>query len=76
MLTGDELQTANYASECLADGRRRYVIGLLIQDRIMSLWYFDRMGVVKSQEFNIVENPKLFFLALAAITECNMERFG
>ena len=33
------------------------------------------MGVVRSQEFNLIENPRLFFLALAAITECNMERF-
>ena len=76
VLTPDELQAASYASECLADGRRRYVTGFLIQDLIVSLWYYDRMGVVKSQEFDIVEKPRLFFLALAAITECDMERFG
>ena len=32
--------------------------------------------MVRSQEFNLIENPRLFFLALAAITEGDMERFG
>ncbi|ETW79633.1 hypothetical protein HETIRDRAFT_117236 [Heterobasidion irregulare TC 32-1] len=76
VLTSDELQAASYASECLADGRRRYVTGFLVRGLIVSLWYHDRMGVVESQEFDIVEKPRLSFLALAVITECNMERFG
>ena len=76
VLDKDELQTAGYASECLGDGRRRYVTGFYVVDLMMSFWYYDRMGVIQSKEFNIVENPRFFFLALAAITECNMERFG
>ena len=37
VLTSDELQAASYASECLADGRRRYTAGFFIRDLMMSL---------------------------------------
>ncbi|ETW75472.1 hypothetical protein HETIRDRAFT_461331 [Heterobasidion irregulare TC 32-1] len=75
-MTEDELQAANYASECLGDGRRRYVTSFMITDLKVSLWYYDRIGVIKSEEFDLVENPRLFVLAIAAVTTCDMKHFG
>ncbi|ETW75484.1 hypothetical protein HETIRDRAFT_446980 [Heterobasidion irregulare TC 32-1] len=75
-MTEDELQSANYASECLGDGRRRYVTSFMITDLKVSLWYYDRIGVIKSEEFDLVENPRLFVLAIAAVTTCDMKHFG
>ena len=75
-LTKDEIQTANYASECLGDGCRRYVTSFMITDLKVSLWYYDRIGVIKSEEFDLVENPRLFVLAIAAVTTCDMKHFG
>ena len=71
-----ELQAASYALECLADGCRRYVTGIMVKDFKVSLWYYDRLGVIKSEEFNFEEDHRLWNLVIVALSSCNMDEFG
>lgn len=63
----DELQIIKYVHELGTNGIRSYSTGFLIQDYAMTLWYMDRMGVVKSVSFDFIEEPHFLLLYLAAI---------
>ncbi|TFY79815.1 hypothetical protein EWM64_g4197 [Hericium alpestre] len=42
----------------------------------MSLWYYDRIGVVRSKEFSFYEDRKLFVLVAVAVAVCDRKHFG
>ncbi|CAL1698474.1 unnamed protein product [Somion occarium] len=75
-LTGNEVQSAKYANELLSHGIRNYATGFLVEETSMSLWYVDRMGLVKSRSFDIFRNPQLFLLVIAALHFANRAQLG
>ncbi|CAL1698459.1 unnamed protein product [Somion occarium] len=75
-LTGNEIQSAKYANELLSHGIRNYATGFLVEETSMSLWYVDRMGLVKSRSFDIFRNPQLFLLVIAALHFANRAQLG
>ncbi|TFY81074.1 hypothetical protein EWM64_g2936, partial [Hericium alpestre] len=75
--TDDQIQLAGYANEMFASvGNRRYVTGIFVDDDKVSLWYYDRIGVVRSKEFSFYEDPKLFVLVAVAVAVCDRKHFG
>ncbi|TFY60413.1 hypothetical protein EVG20_g7422 [Dentipellis fragilis] len=76
-LSEDELPLARYALESLSDvGNRRFVTGVLVQDKSLSLWYFDRTGFIKSEDLPIFEEPELFVLVSVALFRCDPRHLG
>ncbi|KAA1473814.1 hypothetical protein DENSPDRAFT_873011 [Dentipellis sp. KUC8613] len=76
-LTADEQQLARYALESFSTvGNRRYVTGIFVKDLTLSLWYFDRIGAIKSDDLHFLSEPGLFMLIVAAIYSCDSEHLG
>ncbi|KAH9950054.1 hypothetical protein B0H21DRAFT_889230 [Amylocystis lapponica] len=75
-VSGQEAQTANYLSEMLSHGIRSFVSGFFIKDRVMHLWYGDRMGLVKSCAFDWQKEPTLMALVFAAVGTANLTQLG
>ncbi|KAH9950032.1 hypothetical protein B0H21DRAFT_830695, partial [Amylocystis lapponica] len=71
-----EAQTAKYLNEVLSHGIRSFASGFFINDRVMHLWYGDRMGLVKSCAFDWQAEPALMALVFAAIGTANLAQFG
>ncbi|TFY78117.1 hypothetical protein EWM64_g5894 [Hericium alpestre] len=78
-LTQDEVQLASYALESMSDiGNRRYTTGIFMRGKFMSLWYFDRIGAIKTEEFDIqseADQEKLVLVA-HALHCCDRDHFG
>ncbi|TFY77688.1 hypothetical protein EWM64_g6322 [Hericium alpestre] len=78
-LTHDQAQLASYALESMSDiGNRRYTTGIFMRGMLMSLWYFDRIGAIKTEEFDIqseVDQEKLVLVA-HALHCCDRNHFG
>ncbi|KAA1476852.1 hypothetical protein DENSPDRAFT_843973 [Dentipellis sp. KUC8613] len=76
-LTADKQQLAHYALESLYNiGNRRFIIGIFVKDLTLSLWYFDRIGVIKSEELYFLLEPELFMFIVAAVYSCDSEHLG
>lgn len=75
-LNSDELQAADYAHESLRTGHRRYSTGIFVDDDIMTLWYYDRMGPVRSKPFNFVERPDRLLAVVVALASATIAGFG
>ncbi|TFY77355.1 hypothetical protein EWM64_g6659 [Hericium alpestre] len=81
-LKQNELQLGSYALELLSQvGNRRYATAIYIRGRFISLWYFDRIGVLKTSEFNytlkgIQPDPKKLLLVAVALSLCDRHHFG
>lgn len=75
-LTANHVQSAKYANELLSHGIRNYAAGFLVEETRITLWYADRMGLVKSQSFDFFQNPELFLLVLAALHFGNRHKLG
>lgn len=71
-----EGQVADYAAEAMRSGLFRYFTSVLIQDDLISLWYFDRMGAIRSRCFRAREDPHLFLLLTVAIARASLKNFG
>ncbi|KAF9060933.1 hypothetical protein BDP27DRAFT_1491029 [Rhodocollybia butyracea] len=65
--TQDEFQLALYASKCFEASSRFYVVGLYIKHWTISIWYYDRMGAIRtvSFEFSVNDAHMLGFLLVA-----------
>ncbi|KAA1470073.1 hypothetical protein DENSPDRAFT_870715 [Dentipellis sp. KUC8613] len=75
--TPGEIRLSNYAANALSlAGNRRYVTGVLLQNAKATLWYFDRMGIVRSQAFDLFADPWLTVLTAVAIDCCNAQAVG
>ncbi|KAH9950040.1 hypothetical protein B0H21DRAFT_881436 [Amylocystis lapponica] len=75
-VTPHEAQTAKYLNEMLSHGIRSFASGFFIKDRVMHLWYGDRMGLVKSSVFDWQANPDLMALVFAAVGTANLAKLG
>jgi Fungal protein kinase len=71
-----EFQLVSYLHEALAHGIRSYVSGMYIHDTEISLWYADRMGLVRTNSFDFVAKPQLLLLVIAAICSANIKEHG
>ncbi|TFY66120.1 hypothetical protein EVG20_g4966 [Dentipellis fragilis] len=76
-LTRDELQLVDHTMRSLSDvGNRRFVTGIFVKDFSMTLWYFDRIGAIKSEELHFLREPNLFVLVVATLFSCDAEHLG
>ncbi|TFY66126.1 hypothetical protein EVG20_g4961 [Dentipellis fragilis] len=76
-LTWDEWQLVGHAMRSLSDvGNRRFVTGIFVKDFSMTLWYFDRISAIKSEELCFLREPSLFALVVAALFSCDAEHLG
>ncbi|TFY76327.1 hypothetical protein EWM64_g7685 [Hericium alpestre] len=78
-ITRDQIQLAGYANEIFAAvGNRRYVTGLFVRGDKVSLWYYDRIGVVRTKEFSILDpaDSKLVVLMAVAMSVCDRDHLG
>lgn len=76
VLNDDELQAADYAHESLRTGHRRYSTGIFIDDDIVTLWYYDRMGAVRSKPFDFVREPNKLLAVVIALASATVTNFG
>ncbi|KDR70433.1 hypothetical protein GALMADRAFT_76151 [Galerina marginata CBS 339.88] len=78
MMVNDELQLATYALECLGCLGRNYATGIFIDRFTVSVWYFDRVAVIRSVGFNLdtPEGARYLALCLFALDQCSMQQAG
>jgi hypothetical protein len=72
----DQLQLATYALECLAATSRYFVTGIFIDKFDVSLWYFDRMGAIRTAAFKFDMAPQLLALVVFALSNCDPVHAG
>ncbi|PPQ97335.1 hypothetical protein CVT26_006569 [Gymnopilus dilepis] len=75
-LTGDEVQLASYVLECFAGLNHSFVSGILVEGLKITLWYFDRVAVVRSRTFQLDERPQDLALVLYALDQADMAHCG
>ncbi|KAI0786238.1 hypothetical protein C8Q75DRAFT_867333 [Abortiporus biennis] len=75
-LAEDDIQALKYAYELQSRSVRNYSTGLVFDHEYMSLWYIDRMGVIKSEEANFLTQPHLLLLVVAALKNANISQLG
>lgn len=74
MLTDDELFPVKEIHRLFTHGVRTFVSGYSVLEREVTLWYADRMGIVKSKPFDFYKEPHLLLLFAAAL--CNPHPHG
>ncbi|EIM84743.1 uncharacterized protein STEHIDRAFT_140323 [Stereum hirsutum FP-91666 SS1] len=72
----DEAQPADYAAEAMRSGLYRYFTCVFIKDDFITLWYFDRMGAIRSRGFRISEYPEFILYIAVAIARASLKDFG
>lgn len=60
----------------MSHGVRSYSTGWLLQESKMTLWYTDRMGLVQSEEFDILTQPHLLLLVVSALASADLTKLG
>ncbi|KAL6304060.1 hypothetical protein BKA93DRAFT_306974 [Sparassis latifolia] len=75
-LTATERQAVKYELEMMSHGVRSYSSGLTVDGLTVHLWYADRMGLIKSEPFNFVEEPHLLLLVLSAMGSADLVSMG
>ncbi|TCD70754.1 hypothetical protein EIP91_001783 [Steccherinum ochraceum] len=75
-IRGNELQIMKYLHELGSAGIRSFSTGFLIEDYTMTLWYMDRMGVVKSVSFDFLKEPHFLLLYIAAVKFATPQQLG
>ncbi|KAG6828054.1 hypothetical protein H0H92_009515 [Tricholoma furcatifolium] len=69
-------QLAIYSLECLDASSRHYTSGPWIDQFDISLWYYNRASVIRSEIFNFKENPGRLALVLYALSICTDQHAG
>ncbi|KAH8104587.1 hypothetical protein BXZ70DRAFT_597105 [Cristinia sonorae] len=65
------------AIDCmLSTSIRQYATGILVQDTTVTLYYGDHHGILKSQSFDFTEQPDLFILVVASISNAHSTALG
>ncbi|CAL1698620.1 unnamed protein product [Somion occarium] len=75
-MTNTQAQVVKYLNELLSHGIRQYSTGFLIEDTKVTLWYSDRMGIVKSKSFDFILEPHYLLLMVAGIAFADRHRLG
>lgn len=75
-LDDDDFHAVLYVMEMLERNLRSYASGFAVQGTAVTLWYGDRMGLVASDQFDLLEEPHLFLLVIAALGDADEDRFG
>lgn len=71
-----ELQLLKYLNELLSNGARISGWAFLVEDRMMSLWYADRIRVIKSVPFDMFTDSHYLLLMVGAHHFADMHAFG
>ncbi|KAF8621816.1 hypothetical protein AX15_007488 [Amanita polypyramis BW_CC] len=74
--TGEHLQLARYALECMATASRHYVAGVFIHRFNISLWYYDRAIVARTVDFDFETQPEMLALVLYGLFTCDSRHAG
>ncbi|KAF8305449.1 hypothetical protein DL93DRAFT_2233066 [Clavulina sp. PMI_390] len=59
-----------------ADPRRRFVLGVTLENLSLRLWYSDKSSLMFSKAFNIAENPNWLIKLITALGECSLTDIG
>ncbi|KEZ45484.1 hypothetical protein SAPIO_CDS1802 [Scedosporium apiospermum] len=77
MLSNSWLDLGRYAREVLAaQDTRRFVLGFTICGPLMSIWEFDRLGAVASEQFNINKDGLRFLCTILGFLRMSEEKLG
>ena len=76
VLDDEDFHAVLYVMEMLERNVRSYASGFAVHGTTVTLWYGDRMGLVASNRFNLLEEPHLFLLVIAALGDADEDRFG
>ncbi|KAG5651797.1 hypothetical protein H0H81_007383, partial [Sphagnurus paluster] len=72
----DALQLAVYAIDCLNASTRHFATGILIDRYEVSLWYYDRACIIRSEEFYFDSDPNKLAIMLYAMSNCTAKQAG
>lgn len=72
----EDFHAVLYVMEMLERNLRSYASGFAVHGTTVTLWYGDRMGLVASDRFDLLEEPHLFLLVIAALGDADEDRFG
>ncbi|RDB14877.1 hypothetical protein Hypma_016414 [Hypsizygus marmoreus] len=75
-VTREQIQLALYALESMDASTRHYTTGFFIDRYKVSLWYFDRACIIRSEPFDFTQDPWKLVLALYALTVCDDKHAG
>jgi Fungal protein kinase len=68
-----EVQLANYAIELLSLNKiRSWAISILINDGMLSLWYYDRSWAICTTPISFKDEREKFILLIIALTQASM----
>jgi hypothetical protein len=70
------MQLATYALEAMAVSPRHYTTGVFIDKFAVSLWYYDRTCVVRTVNFDFMNEPAKLALILYAMSNCSTIHAG
>ncbi|CAA7261251.1 unnamed protein product [Cyclocybe aegerita] len=77
-ISGDELQLAVYALECLGDSSRHFTTGIFIDGTSTGLWYYDRAAVIQTVpfDFDTEAGARLLAVSLFALSQATLRQVG
>ncbi|RDB19221.1 hypothetical protein Hypma_013558 [Hypsizygus marmoreus] len=75
-VTKEQIQLALYALESMDASTRHYTTGFFIDRYKVSLWYFDRACIIRSEPFDFTQDPWKLVLALYALSVCDDKHAG
>ncbi|KAG5638576.1 hypothetical protein H0H81_011796 [Sphagnurus paluster] len=75
-VNADALQLAVYAIDCLNASTRHFTAGILIDRCEVSLWYYDRACIIRSEEFYFDSEPNKLAIMLYAMGNCTEKQAG
>ncbi|KAG5638901.1 hypothetical protein H0H81_008961 [Sphagnurus paluster] len=76
IITDDTAQLAGYALESLDASTRHFVCGIFIDRFKVSLWYYDRACIIRSEFFDFELEPGKLAAVLYAIFTCDDKHAG
>lgn len=71
-----EAYPAHYISNMLAQGLRTHATGVSIRNTMVTLYYGDRFGLIRSSSFDFIQQPELLVLVVSAITNASSASLG
>ncbi|KAG2009007.1 other/FunK1 protein kinase [Coprinopsis cinerea AmutBmut pab1-1] len=77
MVMKNRAQMVSHSNHAMnEDARRKFTLGITIEDGGISLWYFSRSHSAKSRAFNMVEQADLFVKIMIALFCATDEQLG
>ncbi|KAG2008988.1 other/FunK1 protein kinase [Coprinopsis cinerea AmutBmut pab1-1] len=77
MVMKNRAQIVSHSNHAMSeDARRKFILGITIEDGGVSLWYFSRSHSAKSRAFNMVEQPDLFVKIMISLFCATDEQLG